>query len=407
MNRIIVTIAIINLVLCGFIFAQEFPYKITDGCCQFTKKIIVNHAHNWEMGDIIHNLVETDDELIFTDRNNFSETSLVNDITAFKEWKWPTPAFSKIVISDNSEYILGLSDLKYNNPYQIVIFKQNGDIVYRKHISTLEAKLTEKDYIGFQKEYPLQDKFLNEKYRITHVFDYVYIDYKGTNIYCYLGKPCLDYLDTFSSNSHFSPYFSESYLNWINWYFQPDPQVKFIFNGEQLEKVSLLDPHGDTFEIIVSTPQDGWVQKILQFKPPVDLTGELNLQCVNCKKEFNIDDKIVFNLRNDEDNPIYIGFGIKVKKEGKWEILTTYGSESYFKKPYYFKKNETRIVEWDKNVMITKEWYDSGEVDSRTLSRYGYYDITQGGEFMIYAHRGDPFKKELFKYEFRIFPAKK
>lgn len=401
-----IEIMVIGTLFSYFLFFQllirgDTPYLQHGGCCQYNDKIIVNHSHNWSNSDQIRKLIKDENDLIFSEKNDFSYISLTNDDTAIMEWKRPSPALNKIFISENSEYIICLSKIKYYNPYQVVVLKRSGEIIFRRHITAIEAKLSNKEYEEFKNVYNLQDLFLRANYRITIVSDSIFIDYNGENIHDTLGKSCVEYLNRHSEKSHFSANFSEPDDNWIYWYQEPDPQLKFIFNGDQVERISMCDPKGERFEIIILVPQKGLTQKPIPYIPPVAPNYDVKFDCINCRDTFFPNEKICFKVKNKGED-LAIMFGIKVKVEGQWRVLTFTANDAHTKKDWVFKKNETKVITWDKNVVITKDMMEQGTTDSRLLYRYVYYDVSQGGEFALYAWKKSPLSQELFRHEFRI-----
>lgn len=390
-----------HLLLVQLLISGDITYKQHGASCQYNDKIIVNHSHNWSNPNQIRKLIKDDNDLIFSEKNDFSYISLTNEATAIMEWKIPSPALNKIFISENSEYIICLSKIKYYNPYQLVVLKRSGEVIFRMHITAIEAKLSHKEYDEFKKLYNAQNYFLQANYRITTVSDFIFIDFTGENISVNLGKSCLEYLTRHSAKSHFSPNFSEPDANWVYWYQAPNPQMKLIFSGDQLEKISLCDPKGYRFEIMILASNGDLAQKSISYIPPISPDYDVKLECINCRDTFFSNEKISFKVMNKGEE-LAIMFGIKVKREGEWRVLTFTANDTHAKKDWLFKKNETKVIIWDKNVVITRNMMELGTIDSRLLYRYIYYDISQGGEFALYAWKQNPLSKELFRHEFRI-----
>ena len=323
----------------------KIEFENYGGCSQYNDKIIVNHSYNWSNIELIKKLIKDDEELIFSENNQFSYIWLTNNATAVIEWKRPSPALTKIFISENSEYIIGLSKIKYHNPYQLVILNRKGDIIFRMHIAAIEAKLSHQEYEGFKKKYNSQNLFLQREYRVKITPNFVFIDFSGENLEVSLGKLCWEFLNLHSEKSHLSPFFSESGKNYVYWFKEPDPQLKFIFNGEQLERISLLDPKGSRFEIMILSPQGGLSQKPIPYIPPAAPNYYVKLECINCPKEFSINEEINFKIMNMGEE-LAIMFGIKVKKDDQWQILTYTATDFKIKKAWVFKKKEARIITW-------------------------------------------------------------
>ncbi len=389
------------LLLVQTLNSDEINLEKFGGCCQYNDKIIVNHSYNWSNLDLIKKLIRIDEDLIFSEKNDFSYIRLTNDSTAVVEWKRPSPALTKIFISENSEYIIGLSNIKYHNPYQLVVLNRKGEIIFRMHIAAMEAKLSHLEYKAFLKEYNSQNLLLKRKYRLKMTPNFVFIDFTEENMEDSLGKSCWEFLNLHSEKSHLSQGFSESEKKFVYWFKEPDPKLKFIFNGVQLERISLLDPKSSRFEIMIQSPEGGFSQKPIAYIPPVTPKYDVKLKCIDCPKEFSINEKINFKIMNMGEK-LAIMFGIKVKMDDQWRILTYTATDFKIKRAWVFKKKESKIITWDKNMMITKDMMEEGNIDSRLLFRYVYYDISQGGEFLLYAWKDKPNGKELFRHEFKI-----
>ena len=60
---------------------------------------------------------------------------------------------TSIYISADEKYIVGISTIKLDNPYQLVIFSTRGELLKKRHIASEEAKLTQKEFNLFKKKF--------------------------------------------------------------------------------------------------------------------------------------------------------------------------------------------------------------------------------------------------------------
>ena len=125
------------------------------------------------------------------------------------------PALTRIEISPDEKYIIGLSKIKIRNKFQLVIFDINGRLIKKRNISTTEAKLTKSKMFKFYKKFKQQYFHLRKANLIYKNKDYYYINFIAESNK--IGK-AWDYLIQFSVNNHISNNFSESVTNFIYWY---------------------------------------------------------------------------------------------------------------------------------------------------------------------------------------------
>lgn len=210
------------------------------------------HHHDWSLEKLDHrdNMIRTNQNP-FLDENDYAFIECIDKKTGFKIFKKPTPALTYLYISKDSKYIIGLSKIKVDNPYQFVLFDVSGNLLAKKHIAPEEARLSFPEYQKFKKKYTKAFKLLTSLERITIIGNDIYIDFISMNMPLKLGK-AWTYLSSKIMPSHLSKNFSESVTNWIYWYNEEDPKIQLKYNNEvQLSGVSLLDPKSYRFEISI------------------------------------------------------------------------------------------------------------------------------------------------------------
>lgn len=163
-------------------------------------------------------------------------------------FKVPSPALTFLWISDDSKYIVGLSDIRLDNPIQLVIFDKSGRLLKKRRISSWEAELTREEYTQFVRRFPSAAASLMSRDGIVTFHDKVYIDPHAWGSTGYTNE-AWEYIVNKKADSHFSANFSESVVNWIFWYKGDGPEIQLRYEGENLAGISLLDPKGQRFEI--------------------------------------------------------------------------------------------------------------------------------------------------------------
>ncbi len=214
------------------------------------QEIIVKHYHNWSLKtEKKRDAMMTTHQNPFHDENDYAFIECIDKKTGCKLFKKPTPALTYLYISRDSKSIIGLSKIQLDNPYQLVCFDLEGNLITKKHITPEEAKLSLIEYQEFKKRYNIAHDLLTSLDRITIINNQVYIDFLGMNMPLMLGE-AWNYLYSKIVDSHLSKNFSESVTNWIYWYNEKDPKIELRYNNAgQLSGVSLLDPKGERFVI--------------------------------------------------------------------------------------------------------------------------------------------------------------
>jgi len=90
-----------------------------------------------------------DPEQIFS-----ADTNQQSKIALYKEgkvriWARASPLLTHVWISDDSRYIVGLSNLKFVNPYQLVVFDREGNLLHAQCIFAQGAKFRPEEIAEF------------------------------------------------------------------------------------------------------------------------------------------------------------------------------------------------------------------------------------------------------------------
>jgi hypothetical protein len=118
MNRI--------LVLFFFIFPSHIAfsdsviYRETINISIESEKYIVNHHHNWD--------------------RNYAYIECMNKDTNDIVFRVPSPALTHIFISDDEQFIVGLSNIKVDNPFNVVVIDMEGKYILEKHIDNIGVR---------------------------------------------------------------------------------------------------------------------------------------------------------------------------------------------------------------------------------------------------------------------------
>lgn len=234
----------------NFNFAERVIYQEIKKWSVKNDHYIVTHFHDWStFAD------KKREKVVYVLQNPFSQEENDYAYIECREtksnvliFKIPSIALTYIYLSPLSKYIIGLSKIKVDNPYQMIVLNFKGELILKKHIAVEEAFLSNEEFKQFKKDHPESFRILNELKGISYRSNGVYIDFLRMNMHKILGNTW-DYLFTKIKRSNLSGNFWETTTNYINWYKEPDPKIKIICDNQILKAISLLDPSGKRFEI--------------------------------------------------------------------------------------------------------------------------------------------------------------
>src|SRR5262249_2727319 len=76
----------------------------------------------------------------FSAENNYSYLELRDKAKGIILFHRPVPALTYIWISPNSKFVVGLSNVKLWNPYQIVVYSKSGDCLFKQDLVGTKLK---------------------------------------------------------------------------------------------------------------------------------------------------------------------------------------------------------------------------------------------------------------------------
>jgi hypothetical protein len=110
-----------------------------------TGTVRAEHHHDWGFAthDARWKMISTT-ENPFTADNDYSYLRLLDKATGAELFRRPVPALTHIWISPDSKYVVGISNVKRWNPYQLVVFSKSGDrLLERKMIGEKRPGVSE------------------------------------------------------------------------------------------------------------------------------------------------------------------------------------------------------------------------------------------------------------------------
>jgi hypothetical protein len=126
-------------------------------------------------------------------------------------------------LSPDGRYLVGLSNVMVTNPYQLVVYRTDGTLVYRKHVAAFEACVDLTEFIKFYREHSGSQALLKERSIVRGAT--VYVDYDFVNAPIRFGRETWLALDEKRCRSHLSANISQTVTNWVYWYRESDPGI--------------------------------------------------------------------------------------------------------------------------------------------------------------------------------------
>jgi hypothetical protein len=108
--------------------ADSFAYDGVVNLSAEARDVRVEHGHDWSnaTNDARWKMISTTKDP-FSAENNYSYLQLREKAAGTVLFRRPVPALSHIWISPDAKYVVGISNIKIWNPYQLVVYSRSGD----------------------------------------------------------------------------------------------------------------------------------------------------------------------------------------------------------------------------------------------------------------------------------------
>lgn len=218
MNRLLITVMFVSIIQCAF--ADFGAYSGHHEVVATRDSWTVRHAHDWDYQkvDVLISDLSQDDK-IFTAANDFAFTEFRDGSKVL--FKSPSPALTYVWISPDGQFVVGMSDVMLRNPYQLVIWKKDGSLLHREHISAEVAKLSSEQREEFARRFPKAEKLLSSRYFSRR--GVLYLDFAG--VFNEIGEAAWKFLDSLRSPHPYSDDFTESVTNSVYWFDPKKPDI--------------------------------------------------------------------------------------------------------------------------------------------------------------------------------------
>lgn len=183
----------------------------------------LRHVHHWsnpEKQKLFFDFQNHDK--IFSASNTFSYVEYIDHITEKVLFHYPSPAYTKLW-SYRDQIFVGMSNVKAYNPYQLVVWKPDGTVLYKAHFSQVVAELSTEKLAEFKDKYPQALEVLRGFF-----FDYkgkTYCDFTYLGMVTEIGDEAWKFLNDLRKPHPFVTS-SETVSNWVLWVGDKDPEIE-------------------------------------------------------------------------------------------------------------------------------------------------------------------------------------
>ena len=128
-------IAIVMTALTSVAWADAVGYSGIVACKAESERLSAEHHHDWSQAthDARWEMISTTRD-VFTSKNTYASLVVTDKESHEQLFKVPTPALTYLWISDDSRFIVGISNIKLWNPIQVVVFNASGALVLAKPV---------------------------------------------------------------------------------------------------------------------------------------------------------------------------------------------------------------------------------------------------------------------------------
>jgi len=125
------------LLAASALLADAVGYRGIVNLREQTDVVVAEHHHDWSRAteDARFKMITTTKDP-FTPENTYSYLRLLDRASGRELFKKPVPALTHLWISPDSRFVVGLSNVKLWNPYQIVVFDRSGRRLFEKSITS-------------------------------------------------------------------------------------------------------------------------------------------------------------------------------------------------------------------------------------------------------------------------------
>jgi hypothetical protein len=181
-----------------------------------------HHRHAWNSPKLSSLFLDlAHHEKFLSTANDFAFVELLDgDRVLFRS---PAPALTYLWISPDAQYFVGLSNIKLYNPWQLMVWSRDGNVVRREHISSEVARLSPAQKQEFTTRFPHAAQFLADRYFTSG--GVTYLDCFILGVPNEIGEAAWEFLRAHTTRHPYGSDFRESVTNFIDWFDTRQPDL--------------------------------------------------------------------------------------------------------------------------------------------------------------------------------------
>jgi hypothetical protein len=204
------------------------------------RDLIVTHHHDWtaRTREARYRMISSHQDPFRNDNTYASLTWSASDGRVLR--RVPGPALTWIGFSNDGRYVIGLSDIKLWNPYQLVVYDRQGRLLLKRGVTQSLACMSRDRYEALRKTPRGQERKLQENAWVVR--DTVYVDYLDKD----LPRSLETALSGLGCAWPWAPV-SESVTNWVRWFDERHPAPEIVEVAGAPTGVRFRNVNGEPF----------------------------------------------------------------------------------------------------------------------------------------------------------------
>ncbi|AHF90686.1 hypothetical protein OPIT5_11230 [Opitutaceae bacterium TAV5] len=247
------------------LFADTVGYSGKETITLEQGALAVRHTYDWGKWDASNTLNKEPDHVaaMFSEANKCARITVTDTSSQAVRLDTPCPAFTRLWLSPDNRFLVGLSHIMISNPVQLAVWEipaspeGSARLLWRERIHPNVYALPAEALASFRKKFPKTWQLNAQGIRPWGEL----VVLSGTTRQRGIPEAERTYLGEFLRPWHnrhpYSPHFSSTVTNFVYWYSQDDPAPRIEMLSPELIELSLLDPGNVRFRIHIPLPASG------------------------------------------------------------------------------------------------------------------------------------------------------
>ncbi|EIP98564.1 hypothetical protein OpiT1DRAFT_03022 [Opitutaceae bacterium TAV1] len=250
------------------LFADTVGYSGKETLTLDQGALAVRHTYDWGKWDALNTLDKEPDHAaaMFTEANKCARITVTDTASQTLLLDTPCPAFTRLWLSPDNRFLVGLSHIMISNPVQLAVWEiaaspaaspeNRSRLIWRECIQPYAHALPAEALASLREKFP-------ETWRIIAPGIRPWGDLVVLPVKRYYNFPKAEwdqvwaFLRPWHNRHPYSPNFSSTVTNFVYWYSQDDPAPRIETLSPDLIELSLLDSGNVRFRIHIPLTASG------------------------------------------------------------------------------------------------------------------------------------------------------